>query len=675
MLRNSARKFVKKALWWSRLKLVYTRITLTKFTLLYSIVALLTCVVLTSLQGLAYHDNTNATNLISDILNTANVTNGLTILYGNSLQYCHDIPSMHDSNCVPIRPGNSTFAGTEDTTDDFVQHHDSAHSFAERDLSAVVPVVDSSGNTVGVKVADGVLPVPCLRSFHWLGDVLQDSRREDVVTLLYQIWMLSLSIVAILNESLPHLGASLAGHVLGTAWAGFRVSSSKHLQERYNQFIVHGTCDGIDLLQDWWSIRTRHTVPVVVLNLVALLTLLYLSANLYKVYANQSFSRVGGSPEINKIYKFVLLLSVMLQLAGFFTLAATGIWIDKISGGSIRRVAHHLHLYLAAFGVTAVCELPWVVLGWLSVRRESRLLFIMFGALSVFLLSISTFMFASPLYRFIFMAWPFFATMTVTAYILLVATSALGVVCRLHFDKGLAQFLRVSDALEGIDFTPAYFSKNLNGVDDIVGLKRSMSQTSHTSSKKVPIDEKEMPDIQKPSTAHLETRADHSLSVYSDTNRPTMKFTSTPKVARSQRGSTVSTATALTTSTTSTYSKPLRSTTKAAWKEHSNRPPTPLIPVPQQEDVEAVPLEGSTANFVPEDSLVISAPKRMKSSQAKDAGIKPSASASPSPVSKESTPQPSPGASSSFSTVILRGSPDSLRGPRLPVTPRPSKRS
>ncbi|KAK0432127.1 hypothetical protein EV421DRAFT_2040847 [Armillaria borealis] len=585
MLRKSSRKVVKSALWWSRLKLVYTRITLTRFTLLYTIIALLTCIVLASLQGLAYHDNSDAANLISDILNTANVTNGLTILSGGVLQYCRDIPSEHDSDCVPIRPGNSTFAGTGNTTDndDFVQHHVSAHSFAKRDRPAIVPVVDGSGATVGVRVANSTLPVPCLRSFHWLGDVLQDSRREDVVTLLYQIWMLSLSIVAILNESLPHLGASLAGHLLGTAWAGFRVSSSKHLQDRYNQFIVHGTCDGIDLLQDWWSLRTRHTVPVVVLNVVALLTLLFLSANLYKVYANQSFSRVGGSPEINRIYKFVLLLSVMLQLAGFFTLAATGMWIDKVSGGSIRRVARHLHLYLAAFGVTAVCEFPWVVLGWLSVRREYRRLFVVFGALSVFLLGISTFMFASPLYRFIFMSWPFFATMTVTTYILLVATSALGVVCRLHFDKGLAQFLRVSDALEGMDFTPAYFSKNLNDVDNIVGLKRSASEKNRRQ-------------------AHFETRAAHSLSVYSDANHPTMKFTSTPKVARSQPSSHVR-------------------RTKAAWKEHSNRPPTPLDPIPQQEDEETASASfgGSIATVVRKATpVIISTPKRMKSSQAKD---------------------------------------------------------
>ncbi len=121
----------------------YTRITLTRFTLLYTIVALLTCIVLASLQGLAYHDNSDAANLISDILNTANVTDGLTILSGNVLQYCHDIPSEHDSNCVPIRPGNSTFAGTGNTTDsdDFVQHRVSAHSFAKVRSNWLQPVI------------------------------------------------------------------------------------------------------------------------------------------------------------------------------------------------------------------------------------------------------------------------------------------------------------------------------------------------------------------------------------------------------------------------------------------------------------------------------------------------------------------------------------------------------
>lgn len=116
---------------------------MTRFTLLYTIVALLTCIVLASLQGLAYHDNSDAANLISDILNTANVTNGLTILSGNVLLYCRDIPSEHDSDCVPIRPGNSTFAGTGNTTDndDFVQHRVSAHSFAKVRSSWPQPVI------------------------------------------------------------------------------------------------------------------------------------------------------------------------------------------------------------------------------------------------------------------------------------------------------------------------------------------------------------------------------------------------------------------------------------------------------------------------------------------------------------------------------------------------------
>ncbi len=92
----------------------------------------------------------------------------------------------------------------------------------------------------------------------------------------------------------------MAGHVLGTAWAGFRVSNSKMLQERYNNLIVNGTCDGIDLLGNWWDIRTQHTVscrvhqmglvsdeevkiPVIAIHVAALLIYLYLSTNIYKV--------------------------------------------------------------------------------------------------------------------------------------------------------------------------------------------------------------------------------------------------------------------------------------------------------------------------------------------------------------------------------------------------------
>ena len=56
--------------------------------------------------------------------------------------------------------------------------------------------------------------------------------------------------------------------------------------------------------------------------------------------------------------QIVLSLSVALQLALFFTLVTTAIWIDKIARGNIRRIAFHSKIYKAAFIVTAIVRLP-----------------------------------------------------------------------------------------------------------------------------------------------------------------------------------------------------------------------------------------------------------------------------------------------------------------------------
>ncbi|KAF8918318.1 hypothetical protein CPB85DRAFT_1214125 [Mucidula mucida] len=591
MLRQRSRKFVKQALWWSRIKLVYARITLNRFTTLYFGVAVISCIVLSSLQAVAYHDNSEASDLISVVLSKSNITSGLTFFNNNAFSFCNDIPNQAGAHCEEIRLGNSTFfdinAAVVGVRVDVYCRPSLIDQKSQRALSAV-PVFDASGTTIAVQINTGeVLPIPCLESLLYIRDILRDARREDVVTLLFQIWMLSLSLVTILNESLPHLGASLAGHVLGTAWAGFRVSNSKMLQERYNNLIVNGTCDGIDLLGNWWDIRTQHTIPVIAIHVAALLIYLYLSTNIYKVYANQSFSRVGASAEINNIYKAVLLLSVFLQLVGFFSLASTGMWIDKIANSSIRPMARHLPLYLAAFAVTAVIEIPWVVLGWLSVRREYRKLFVVFGILSVFLLSVSSFMFASNLYRLIFDSWPFFATITVTAYVLLVVTSFLAVVCRLHFGKGLKEYLRVTEALEGMDFTPVNFSKN----DDAksVTLKRSFSDKSYASStSKEKYDVETLPYVdapRQPAPSHqgASVRGMHSLSIYSDAARPTMKFSTTPPVARSimskksSRFSSSTTSTGITTSSAASSVPPSPSLQQGAWRKEV--PPVPVITV------------------------------------------------------------------------------------------------
>ncbi|KAF8183836.1 hypothetical protein K438DRAFT_1974862 [Mycena galopus ATCC 62051] len=283
----------------------------------------------------------------------------------------------------------------------------------------------------------------CAISLMWLEDILSDASREDFGTLLYHIWLLTLSVVTLLNESLPHLFAGLAARALALAWAGFRVQGNRNLLTTYYMSLALGNA---------MAMTSWELIVGVVSNSVNFVIIAWLTYKLFTVYASQTFSTVGASTEVNRIYKLVLLLSVILQLAGFFILGQSALWISKISFGAIRTLADDFFIYVAELVVTTVLVIPWLILGWVSVRRESKSLFLVFCVISFLLLGMSTALFFSP-------QWSFYATMTVVSYILLVATFVLAIVCRLQFGKGLAHFLRVTDALEDGDFTPVYFSK------------------------------------------------------------------------------------------------------------------------------------------------------------------------------------------------------------------------
>jgi hypothetical protein len=134
---------------------------------------------------------------------------------------------------------------------------------------------------------------------------LHDAQREDVATFFFQLWLFTVGLVAvcflfpslfsftntifelpnqqILNESLPHLGAALIGHILGGAWASSRISSTKEMGKIYREVIVPRACDNVDLLGSWWDLRLAHTIPLVVLNVLGVIALAFLSWKLLRV--------------------------------------------------------------------------------------------------------------------------------------------------------------------------------------------------------------------------------------------------------------------------------------------------------------------------------------------------------------------------------------------------------
>ncbi|KAF9264634.1 hypothetical protein L218DRAFT_900509 [Marasmius fiardii PR-910] len=468
MLNQAVRNGFKRALAWSRVKIIYTRITLTKYTTTYFFLALVYCLVLVALQAVSFSDTAAAGDAVSSVVGCIDIE-GLVVREGNQLAWCDRLPNVQGSNCtiIPSEPSTTFQQVQTDTASEIKRRGD---HFWRRDgkkkKHEARPITDERGEVVAVDFDGARLSLQCAMSLHWLNDALRDSIREEITILVFHVWLFALAVVTILNQSLPHLVSGLAGHALVTSWAAFHVGNSRQMKEMYYSLILHGTCassGGVDVLgREWWNLRKGHEIPTVVLNATSLLLVGLLSLKLYKVYARQSFERVGAStstPQVHKIYKLVLVLSSLLQIAGFFVLASTIMWVDKASNGAISRLADHLNAYRATLIVMNILVIPWVVLGWRSVRREQRRLFWLFFVISLAFLAASSAFFGSSLYRFFFSMWPLFATMTITSYVLIVAITVMGIICRCYFGKGLKEFLKQTETPEGADFTPVYITQ------------------------------------------------------------------------------------------------------------------------------------------------------------------------------------------------------------------------
>jgi hypothetical protein len=116
---------------------------------------------------------------------------------------------------------------------------------------------------------------------------LDNTKREDIVFIAFQFWVLGMSMVALLNESIPHIIASLLTHVLATAWSAFQISNTANFRNQFDQYITHGACNGVpSLLPNYWEGRARSEIPILALNAAALIISCVLTWKLVKVSAD-----------------------------------------------------------------------------------------------------------------------------------------------------------------------------------------------------------------------------------------------------------------------------------------------------------------------------------------------------------------------------------------------------
>lgn len=111
---------------------------------------------------------------------------------------------------------------------------------------------------------------------------LRNTKREDIVFIGFQIWVLGMSLVALLNESIPHILASLATHMIATGWAAFQIQHTAQFREDFNRVITNGACHA-SLLPHYWDARAKAELPSLALNIVGLMISAFLTWKLIKV--------------------------------------------------------------------------------------------------------------------------------------------------------------------------------------------------------------------------------------------------------------------------------------------------------------------------------------------------------------------------------------------------------
>ncbi|EJD55308.1 hypothetical protein AURDEDRAFT_155545 [Auricularia subglabra TFB-10046 SS5] len=390
-----------------------------------------------------------------------------------------DVPAT-----APVAPVSTAVGGVPSApavARRFIDSHRKPGSLYKRDpiaedvddfVKRAVQRVDMNGQFLGVLITDSHLTSgsflanpTCINTLQVPIQSLKNSRRVDFTFVAFQVWVLGMSIVALLNESVPHIVAAFTTHVLATVWSGYQIHLTEAFREQFNALVTTGPC-GSNLLPEYWTPRRNTEISIAVLNVVVLFAIGFFSYKLLKQFGWQTFKKIGASFVINRCYRLVLAFSIAVQLSVFFIGADIALWLDQLVSGTFGQFGAHRQIFKGVYIGFLVFLFPWLTIGWFSVRRESRVWMGIFLGSSFVMIGCWAAMFADKAFMWTIRTWDFFTVMTVVAGLLLAATLALGIACRLNFGKGLPGYLNQMEIGNEPAWEPAHEKISPYAYDD-----------------------------------------------------------------------------------------------------------------------------------------------------------------------------------------------------------------
>lgn len=437
-----------------KLKSAYTQVTLNRVTVAFFLVSVVHCFAQGITQSFLFSIDSQYAGLLTDIVHAAEIPlRNMTFLEGSSHRYtlrmCDNFP--HGQSPYPCTVVFQS--GVDDV------HNSSGTEAASHSDLTDSSVPDSAGNISGVNFRSSagvptLLSKQCTQILVYPQQILQKAVVEDITFILFQFWLLSVSLFAMARTSIPHLLTALGSRFLITSWSSYTIIFKSYNQQTIFQQLVSapGTPCGVDLFPTFFGTRVVYNIVDVILSWSALLLTGLLSWNLLKRYNAETFRHVGPPKSVFRIYKFFMAVEACLQLEVFVIVAATSLWVDVLVNTSISEISEHTKLYDALIVTTTVLVLPWIALGWYGVRREDKSMMIPFLVITFVFVSGWSVMFYSTSYRWTFVQWPFLGCFTVASLILMLASVILGTACWWNFGQGLAEYLNADDALASSNF-------------------------------------------------------------------------------------------------------------------------------------------------------------------------------------------------------------------------------
>ncbi|KAI0772470.1 hypothetical protein BD413DRAFT_612613 [Trametes elegans] len=451
-----------------RLKSALARITLTPHTLAFFLLSVIHCLAQGLTAAFIYSEDVSTFRFVDDILHTAQVPrNEVARLYRAgedlTLRLCTAAPigDVYD-DCITIWESNATT--TEALSIPGLNESITRRSPGD---SVLTPVRNSDGSVDGVQLAYNngqstiVLDKQCARMLEYPGRILDNSQREDLALVGSQFWLLGISTFGILYNSIPHIWAVVFARVMQTAWATYTIWRTEDVKFRYRSLIVNdNTPCHFDIMPSYFGTRLALQIPELVLGVTALISTSFLAWHIVKGYNSSTIRRVGPPPQVMRLYRFFLIDLMFLQLSLFFTVTAISLWVDQLRNSEIAVLAEHSPLYYALFIFTIVTVVPWIIMGWFSVRKEIKPLIGGFLLLNVCYIAGWGAMFYSKVYLWTFIEWPFFGCTTLVSFLVLTGALVFGVICWTGFGNGLAHYLHVEAVLADSDFDPDVFTND-----------------------------------------------------------------------------------------------------------------------------------------------------------------------------------------------------------------------